>query len=88
MLHERRFFFLDFKAIVFTLSRVYGRSLFTGYLTNVINPTLFFSGCHMHSCCPRHQCSPKKVPQCSRMPGYRRNGGHDDDCEELVACGQ
>jgi len=39
MLHERRFFFLASKAIVFTLSCVYGRSLFTGYLTNVINPT-------------------------------------------------
>jgi len=39
MLHERRFFFLDSKAIVFTLSCVYGRSLFTGYLTNVINTT-------------------------------------------------
>jgi len=41
MLHERRFFFLASKAIVFTLSCVYGRSLFTGYLTNVIHPTLF-----------------------------------------------
>jgi len=40
MLHERRFFFLASKAIVFTLSCVYGRSLFTGYLTNVINPTV------------------------------------------------
>ena len=39
MLHERRFFFLSSKAIVFTLSCVYGRSLFTGYLTNVINTT-------------------------------------------------
>jgi len=39
MLHERKFFFLASKAIVFTLSCVYGRSLFTGYLTNVINPT-------------------------------------------------
>jgi len=39
MLHERRFFFLASKAIVFTLSCVYGRSLFTGYGTNVINPT-------------------------------------------------
>jgi len=44
MLHEQRlrFFFLASKAIVFALSRVYGRSLCTGYLTNVINPT--FSG--------------------------------------------
>jgi len=39
MLHEQRFFFLASKSIVFTLSCVYGRSLFTGYLTNVINPT-------------------------------------------------
>jgi len=39
MLHEQRFFFLASKAIVFALSCVYGRSLFTGYLTNVINPT-------------------------------------------------
>jgi len=39
MLHEQRFFFLASKAIVFALSRVYGRSPFTGYLTNVINPT-------------------------------------------------
>ena len=39
MLHERRFFFLASKAIVFTLSCVYGRSLFTVYLTNVTNPT-------------------------------------------------
>ena len=39
MLHEQRFFFLASKAIVFTLSCVYGRSLLTGYLTNVINPT-------------------------------------------------
>jgi len=40
MLHEQRFFFLASKAIVFALSRVYGRSPFTGYLTNVINPTV------------------------------------------------
>jgi len=39
MLHEQRFFFPAFEAIVFALSRVYGRSPFTGYLTNVINPT-------------------------------------------------
>jgi len=39
MLHERRFFFLASKAIAFTLSCVYGLSLFTGYSTNVINPT-------------------------------------------------
>jgi len=39
MLHEQRFFFLASKAIVIALSCVYGRSLFTGYLTNVINPT-------------------------------------------------
>jgi len=39
MLHEQRFFFLASKAIAFALSRVYGRSLFTGYLTNVMNPT-------------------------------------------------
>jgi len=39
MLHEQRFFFLASKAIVFALSCVYGRSLFTGYLTNVTNPT-------------------------------------------------
>jgi len=40
MLHERRFFFLASQAIVFILSCVYGRSLFAGYLTNVMNPTL------------------------------------------------
>jgi len=39
MLHEQRLFFLASKAIAFALSRVYGRSPFTGYLTNVINPT-------------------------------------------------
>jgi len=39
MLREQRFFFLASKAIAFALSRVYGRSPFTGYLTNVINPT-------------------------------------------------
>jgi len=39
MLHEQRFFFLASKAIAFALSRVYGRSPFTGYLSNVINPT-------------------------------------------------
>jgi len=39
MLHEQRFFFLASKAIVFALSCVYGRSLFTGYLTSVINTT-------------------------------------------------
>jgi len=39
MLHEQRFFFLASKAIVFALSRVYGPSLLTGYLTNVLNPT-------------------------------------------------
>jgi len=39
MLHEQRFFFLASKAIAFALSRVYGRSPFTGYLTNFINPT-------------------------------------------------
>ena len=40
MLHEQRFFFLASKAIAFALSRVYGRSPFTGYVTNVINPTV------------------------------------------------
>jgi len=40
MLHEQRFFFLASEAIAFALSRVYGRSPFTGYLTNVINPTV------------------------------------------------
>ena len=39
MLHERRFFLLTSQAIVLALSCVYGQSLFTGYLTNVINPT-------------------------------------------------
>jgi len=39
MLHQQRFFFFASKAIAFALSRVYGRSPFTGYLTNVINPT-------------------------------------------------
>jgi len=39
MWHEQRFFFLASKAIVFTLSCVYGRSLCIGYLINVINPT-------------------------------------------------
>jgi len=39
MLHEQRFLFLASKEIVFAFSCVYGRSLFTGYLTNVINPT-------------------------------------------------
>ena len=40
MLHGQRFFFLASKAIVFALSRVYGRSPFTGDLINVIHPTL------------------------------------------------
>jgi len=40
MLHEQTFFFLASKAIAFALSRVYGRSPFPGYLTNVINPTV------------------------------------------------
>jgi len=39
MFHEQRLFCLASKAIVFSLSFVYGRSLFTGYLTDVINPT-------------------------------------------------
>ena len=39
MLHEQRFVFLASKAIVFALSCVYGLSLYTVYLTNVINPT-------------------------------------------------
>ena len=39
MLHVRKFFFLASKAIVFALSCVYGRSLFTGFLTIVINLT-------------------------------------------------
>ena len=39
MLHKQRFFFLASKAIVFAVSRVYGWSLLTGYLTNVTNPT-------------------------------------------------
>jgi len=43
MLHEQRFFFLASKAIAFALSRVYGRSPFTGYLANVINPTTVLS---------------------------------------------
>jgi len=53
MLHEQRFFFLASKAIVFAVSCVYGWSLFTCYLTNVIKPT--FGGaagdtlaCRMH----------------------------------------
>jgi len=37
ILQEKRFFFLATWAIVFALSRVYDRSLFTGLLTNVIN---------------------------------------------------
>ena len=40
MLHEQRFLFLASKAIVFALSCVYGRSLFTGYFINFINPTV------------------------------------------------
>jgi len=40
MLHEQRFFFLASKVIAFALSCVYGRSPFTGYLTNVIHPTM------------------------------------------------
>jgi len=39
MLHEQRLFFLASKTIVFALSCVYGRSLVTRYLSNVINPT-------------------------------------------------
>jgi len=39
MLHERRFFFLSSKSIVFALSCVYGPSLLTGYSTNVIITT-------------------------------------------------
>jgi len=50
MLHERKFFFLASKAIVFTLSCVYGRSLFTGYLTNVINPTFGGAAGDIHAC--------------------------------------
>jgi len=44
MLHEQRFFFLASKAIAFALSRVYGRSPFTGYLTNVIDTTALAAG--------------------------------------------
>jgi len=44
MLHKQRFFFLASSAIAIALSCVYGRSLFTGYLTNVINPTVVVSG--------------------------------------------
>jgi len=39
MLHEQRFFFFASSAIAFALSCVYGRSLLTGSLTNVINTT-------------------------------------------------
>jgi len=39
MFHEQRFFFLASKAIVFALLCVYGRSLFTGYLTKFTNTT-------------------------------------------------
>jgi len=39
MLHEQRVFFLASKAIVFALWCVYGRSLFSGFLTSVVNPT-------------------------------------------------
>jgi len=39
MLQEQMFFFLASKAIAIALSRVFGRSPFTGYFTNVINPT-------------------------------------------------
>jgi len=56
MLHEPRFFFLASKAIVFALSCVYGRSLYTGYLTNVSNTTFggaagdtLSCGVHLHA---------------------------------------
>jgi len=53
MLHEKRFFFLASKTIVFAFSCVYGRSLFTGSLTNVINATVGGAAgetlvCHVH----------------------------------------
>jgi len=53
MLHEQRFFLLASKVIALALSRVYGRSPFTGYLTNVINPTVGGAAgetlvCHVH----------------------------------------
>jgi len=45
MLNEQRFFFLAFKAIVFTLSCVYGRSLFTGFFSIIVNPTVSNGKC-------------------------------------------
>jgi len=51
MLHEQRFFFLASKAIVFALSCVYGRSLFTSYLTNVIRPTFRGAAGSTLACC-------------------------------------
>ena len=69
MLHEQRFFFLSSKAIVFALSRVYGRSLFTGYLTNVINSTVVGDGHtrrHAHRRPGRGTASDLDMDRCHR----------------------
>ena len=50
MLHEQRFFFLASRAIAFAILRVYGRSPFTGYLTNVISPTFTFLTTFRRAC--------------------------------------
>jgi len=44
MLHEQRLFFLaSSKAIAIAISCVYGRSILTGLLANVINPSVFIT---------------------------------------------
>jgi len=66
MLHEHRFFFVASKTIVFALSCVYGRSLFTVYITNVISPTPSMPA---PPCCaaaaPEFVCGPRPpLPPC------------------------
>ena len=73
MLHERRFFFLASKAIVFTLSCVYGRSLFTGYLTNVIHPTR--GAAIVHGAQAERQCRCRRVFVCRRRVARRASWG-------------
>jgi len=51
MFHEQKFFFLASTAIVLTLSRVYGRWLLSGWLTNVIHPTFSRAAGDTLACC-------------------------------------
>ena len=81
MLHEQRFFFLAPWAIAFALSRVYGRSPFTGYLTDVIHPTQSKTSISFSYDRNRLKKCPKELMELG--PGYIY--GWEQTCEPLLS---